>query len=232
MKRFYKSVELRASTQNPDYDFEIFLDSKPLLTPKKRKFVVHKKQIANLVAREWMGQADFIDLQSMPITKLHNSAIDIVRDSRDCILDDIIKYLGSDLLFYRAESPEKLAEQQKNVWDPIVSTSEKELGHQFIITKGIKHVKQPTVLLKLMREILSSMSDTSLAAIHLITTLSGSAVLAFLISKGMVSQDKAWSAAHLDEDWQNSQWGTDPEAYARRLSQENDFKAASIVLQS
>ena len=34
--------------------------------------------------------------------------------------------------------------------------------------------------------------------------------------RGRLTADDAWAAAHVDEDWQISQWGEDAEAKARR----------------
>ncbi len=41
----------------------------------------------------------------MPLTRLANSIIDGVAERRDEVAADVLKYLGSDLLFYRADGP-------------------------------------------------------------------------------------------------------------------------------
>jgi chaperone required for assembly of F1-ATPase len=40
----------------------------------------------------------------------------------------------------------------------------------------------------------------------------------------------AWDAAHVDEDWQMSQWGRDDLALERRAFREAEFRAAVTVL--
>ena len=40
----------------------------------------------------------------------------------------------------------------------------------------------------------------------------------------------AWAAAHIDEDWQMSQWGKDDLALERRAFREAEFRAAVTVL--
>lgn len=232
LKRFYSSVKHRALTTNQGTFFEVLLDTRTVVTPKKRKLLVNREDIAELLVEEWKSQDDFIDPAKMPITKLVNSAIDVVGDDRECILEEIINYANSDLLFYRAESPEALIELQSKVWDPILIILENELGQRFIKSSGINYIEQPAISIKVLREFFSKMPDISLAAIHLLTTLTGSAILAFLVSKRLISAENAWSAAHLDEDWQNRHWGIDSEAHKRRLTQEKDFKAATLVLQS
>ena len=40
----------------------------------------------------------------------------------------------------------------------------------------------------------------------------------------------AWTAAHVDEDWNREKWGADDEVEARRASRLLDFEAAALVL--
>lgn len=67
---------------------------------------------------------------------------------------------------------------------------------------------------------------------HTLTTLSGSAVIALAFDAGELSLDEAWTAAHIDEDWQIRQWGEDAEAMARRAARKREFDAAASVLQA
>jgi chaperone required for assembly of F1-ATPase len=69
-----------------------------------------------------------------------------------------------------------------------------------------------------------------LGAVHTVTTLTGSALLALAIARGAVSADAAWEAAHVDEDWNMAQWGRDTIALQRRAFRFAEFKAAAVVL--
>ncbi len=48
----------------------------------------------------------------MPLTRLANAIIDGVADAPGPVAAEIEKYLGSDLLFYRAGAPQQLRERQ------------------------------------------------------------------------------------------------------------------------
>jgi chaperone required for assembly of F1-ATPase len=50
------------------------------------------------------------------------------------------------------------------------------------------------------------------------------------MAHGVLSDEAAWAAAHVDEDWNISQWGTDSLAEARRAARFLDLQAASKVL--
>jgi len=67
---------------------------------------------------------------------------------------------------------------------------------------------------------------------HVVTTLTGSALLALALKHGVLGPDEVWAAAHVDEDWNAEQWGTDEEAVARRAARLVDFVAAARILRA
>ena len=69
-----------------------------------------------------------------------------------------------------------------------------------------------------------------LTALHATTTLTGSAVIALAVARGRLSAEEAWRAAHVDEDWQMSQWGADETAMASRALRWRDMQAAALIL--
>jgi chaperone required for assembly of F1-ATPase len=52
------------------------------------------------------------------------------------------------------------------------------------------------------------------------------------VAKGRLAPEDAWQAAHVDEDFQISQWGEDAEAAKRRAHRRRDFDAAARLLQT
>jgi chaperone required for assembly of F1-ATPase len=225
-KRFFKQVHTADAGAG---GIAILLDGKPVLTPSRRKFVAPTQALANAIAAEWDAQADVIDPARMPLTRLSNAVIDAVADTPAPVAEEIAKYLGSDLLLYRADGPAGLAAKQSQAWDPVLTWSRETFGAGFVVTEGIVHVPLP-------RETISAASAAipaepwRLAAVSSITTLTGSALLALALAYSALEPDAAWSAAHVDEDWQMSQWGRDELALARRAFREAEFQAAVAVL--
>jgi chaperone required for assembly of F1-ATPase len=89
-----------------------------------------------------------IDPARMPLTRLANSIIDGVTASANAVAAEVEKYLGSDLLFYRAEGPERLVARQQELWDPIVAWARTALGARFELVEGVIHVAQPLQSIK------------------------------------------------------------------------------------
>ena len=226
-QRFYARVGV---VEAPD-GFVITLDDKPVRTPSGRALAAPNREIADGIVAEWDGQQETIDPLTMPLTRLANSVIDAVVDRVEAVIDDVAKYFGSDLLFYRAGHPEALVAREAAHWDLIVFWAADALAAHFILAEGIVHVRQPDSAIAAARAALPT-NAWSIAALHVVTTLTGSALLALALMRGVIDQDQAWAAAHVDEDWNIEQWGRDEEVAARRAARRVDFRAAAAVLKS
>lgn len=226
-KRFYA----HAGTKPVEGGFGIVLDGKPVRTPSRNLLAAPSKKIADAIAAEWDAQQDVINPLTMPMTRLANSVIDGVVGRVDLVTEDIAKYFGSDLLFYRAGHPAELVAREAAHWDPVMFWAADTLGAHFILAEGIVHVRQPDQAIAAARAALPS-DPWAVAALHVVTTLTGSALLALALLRGQLTPDEVWAAAHVDEDWNTQQWGIDEEHAARRAAKLTDFRAAAQVLES
>jgi chaperone required for assembly of F1-ATPase len=226
-KRFYTS----AGVGETNGGFLVTLDGRPIKTPSGHTVMVPARSIADAIAAEWNAQADTINPLTMPLTRFANSVVEGVADKVDAVADDIAKYLGSDLLFYRAGHPEALVAREAAHWDPILFWAADTLGAHFILAEGLVHVRQPDSAVAAARAALPS-DAWSIAALHVVTTLTGSALLALALFQGVLDQDQVWAAAHVDEDWNIEKWGVDEEVAARRASRLVDFQAAAGILKA
>lgn len=211
--------------------FAITLDGKPVRTPSGRPLAAPTREIADAMAAEWEAQQEFIDPLTMPTTRFANSVNDAVVGRVEAVADDIVKYLGCDLLFYRAGHPEVLVAREAAFWDPIVFWAAEALGAHFILAEGIVHVRQPEPAIAAARAALPD-DPWSIAALHVVTTVTGSALLALALLRGVLDPDQVWAAAHVDEDWNMEKWGVDEEVAARRAARLVDFQAAAGILKA
>jgi chaperone required for assembly of F1-ATPase len=226
-KRFYKSVSV---AEHGPGDHRIRLDGRPVRTPAKAELAVPTAALAQAIAAEWEAQGKHIDPMSMPFTRLANSAIDGVKPRQEQVRADIAKYAGSDLLCYRAEAPEGLQRRQSEVWDPILRWADETMGAHFVTGMGLMPVAQPDTAKAAVARGVEDYDGFALAAVHVMTTLMGSVLLALAHARGHLTAEQAWASAHVDEDWQISQWGEDAEAKARRARRWAEMQAASRML--
>lgn len=211
--------------------FALQLDGKPVRTPTGRILAAPTAKLAEAIAAEWDAQRDVIDPAKMPLTRLANVIIDGVSDRPGPVADEVKKYLGTDLVYYRAGEPQGLVERQARHWDPILSWARDTLGARFDLGEGIIHVAQPAVALASASAAVPK-DPWRLGAVHAATTLTGSALIALALSRGRLTIEEAWQAAHVDEDWNMEQWGRDEVALARRAFRLTELEAAAKVLQS
>jgi chaperone required for assembly of F1-ATPase len=223
--RFYDTASTVAAAEG----FAIELDGKGVRTPAGRVLAAPTPALAQAIAAEWDAQRDVIDPAKMPLTRLANSIIDGVADNAAAVAAEIVKYLASDLVCYRAGSPQGLVERQARHWDPILAFARDMLGARFVLTEGVVPISQPEPALAAAAAAIPT-DPWRLGAVSTVTTLTGSALIALALLRGAITVDAAWQAAHVDEDWNIAQWGEDDLATERRAFRFAEFQAAATVL--
>jgi chaperone required for assembly of F1-ATPase len=224
-RRFYEAVAVRDDPTG----FAIELDGRPIRTPARRMLAAPRRTLAEALAAEWRAQTAFINPAEMPMTRLANTIIDGVAAAQDEVAGEIVKYLGSDLVCYRAATPEGLVARQSRHWDPILAWANAALGAEFATVQGITHVRQPDNAIA--RASAAIPHDAwRLGAVHVVTTLTGSALIALALASGAIALDAAWAAAHVDEDWNMEFWGRDELSLKRRVYRFAEMTAAACVL--
>jgi chaperone required for assembly of F1-ATPase len=224
-RRFYKSVGLASDADG----YAIELDGRPVKTPARRPLAVPTRPLGEAIAAEWEAQAEVIDPARMPLTRLANTIIDGVAAAAPEIVAEIEKYLGSDLVFYRAEAPAALVARQARLWDPILDFAREALGANFVTQQGVRFVAQPAAAVAAARRAVPE-NPWRLGAVHVITTLTGSALIGLAVAAGALTPEDAWTSAHVDEDWNMEHWGRDAIALERRAIRFAEMQAAAIVL--
>jgi chaperone required for assembly of F1-ATPase len=226
-KRFYTS----AAVGEAEGGYTVTLDGKPIRTPSGHTVILPVRSLAEEIAAEWNAQSDMVDPMTMPLTRFANSVVQGVIGNAEAVADDVAKYFASDLLFYRAGYPEGLVAREASHWDPILFWAAETLSAHFILAEGVVHVRQPEQAIAAARAALPS-DPWAIAALHVITTITGSALLALALFHDVVDQGQAWASAHVDEQWNTEQWGLDEEMAARKAAKLVDFNAAVAVLKA
>ena len=226
VKRFYEAVTV---TEEPG-GFGVALDQRPLRTPARAPLMLPSRALAEAIAGEWAAQGAQLLAPTMALTRLANTALDRVAGREAAVATEIAAYADSDLLCYRADGPQRLVERQAAAWDPLLTWAQQALGSRFACVTGLVHHPQPADALEALGRGLERQGPFRLAALHTITTLTGSAVLALALRDGAIAPDAAWAAAHVDEDWQIEQWGADAQAEARRAARRREFDCALRLL--
>ena len=221
-KRFYKQVRVAPF----EGGFAVLLDGKKLKTPSKIEVNVPNEAVANVIAKEFDVQKTHVDASTMPFTRLINSTLEAKAKIEPELIEEIVKYAGTDLLLYRSNSPKELVEAQELHWDKVLSELAQKFSVKFFPTIGIIHISQPEATLKRLSDVLNGLDKFTLMALASITSLSGSGLLSIALFEKLISSDEAWAAAHVDEDFNDKIWGADVEAQKRRKIRRQEFDIA------
>ena len=226
MKRFWKEV----SVEFGEAGHALRLDSRAVRTPGRAELALPTTALADAVAEEWRGVGETIDPRAMPLTGLANAAIDRVAPDPATFAAGLARYGESDLLYYRAESPEPLIARQEALWDPLLEWARGRYDVHFETVAGVMHHAQPPATVTRLREAVAALDAFHLAGLSPLVTVTGSLVASLALLEGAADPDAIWRAAHVDEDWQAEQWGEDDLATNARAVRRADFDAGARFL--
>lgn len=223
MKRFYKTVSM---VETPE-GFGVALDGKPVRTPAKQTLAVPSRSLAEEIAREWRAQGDTVEPRTLPLTRLASIALDLVAPRRETVIEEIVKYAGTDLVCYRAEHPPELAARQQAHWQPLLDWATLRYDAPLTVTTGIVPRDQPAETIKAFAAAVAAYDSHRLAALHLATAACGSLVVAIALIEGRIDAEAAFTAAELDESFEIERWGEDAEQTKRRAVLQEDIALAA-----
>ena len=219
-KRFWKDAAVVAVEDG----FTVELDGRRVKTPAKRLLTLPTRAMADAVAAEWQAQEKQIDPRTMPVTKTANAAIDKVAVQKAEVVDMLAAYGDSDLLCYRADSPEELVARQAAQWDPMLDWAAETLGVRLEPRQGIMHAPQtPEALAELHRRT-ARLDAFELAAFHDLVSLG------FAALEQAFDPEEIWALSRLDENWQAEQWGRDDVAEQEAEIKRQAFLHACAII--
>lgn len=225
-KRFYKDVTVRADAGG----FAVLLDGRAMKTPAGATMLAPTQALADAIGAEWSGQKEVLKPESMTLTKALNTALDRIAANRAAIVDELAKYAGTDLLCYRAESPEGLARRQREAWDRWLDWACERFGARLAVTTGVGHIAQSAEALARLGAAIDAHDSHRLIVLHTGVTITGSAVLGLAFVAGAIGADDALAVAEVDADYQAELWGRDAEAEKARAHRLADLQAAEVYL--
>ncbi|MBI0534561.1 chaperone, ATP12 [Roseomonas sp. KE2513] len=230
MKRFWE----QAAVQPMEQGWGIALDGRPLRLPGGTTLHLPSRPLAEAVAAEWDmaggGKGNEMSMEEVPLTRLVGTAVDRIAPDPAPSAAAIAEYGESDLLCYRAEDRRLAAIQAEN-WQPILDWAALQHDAPLRVTTGIVHVTQPPDSLRALHAAVAAHSPFGLSALGIAVPAMGSVVLGLALSAGRIDAAEAHRLSMIDETYQESFWGTDSEAEARRVRIGADVALAARLLE-
>ncbi len=220
MKKIWKTVQVKENSIN---SYEILLDDNILRTPLKKKLIISNAKIAEEIYKEWNQDTNLINTDDMIFYGIISTSIDKIYINRKLYIDEILNFIDTDLICYRAENPNDLAQWQSKNWNPIITKIEKYINNKINVFNGIMPVRQNKVIKHKINKFLTKFSDLEIAVMHRITNITGSIFLALCVLKNDTIKKNIFELSYLDELWQAQNWGYEEEASKKRKKINNEL---------
>ena len=231
MKRFWETVAIDPSNAG----YAILLDGKPMHLPGGALLRVEGELLARAIAEEWQevggGKGGDMSFADTPLTCLAGTAQQRIAPDPLPTVDAIARYAESDLLCYRADTPEELVARQAREWQPWLDWVALTYDAPLRIARGVGYVKQHRDSVSALRRAVAGLDVAALAALGVAVPALGSLVLGLALAEGRLDAAAAHSLGALDELYQAQAWGEDAAAAARRRAIAADIAHATRFLQ-
>lgn len=233
MKKFYSLVSIRADQGG----WLIELDGKSVRTPAGALLRVPAAALAEAVAYEWSSQQQDIIPDTMPLTQIIVTALDRVMREREAIQDIALSYFDTDLLCYRASEPPALVARETAARDPWLRWFESVYGINLATTTGLVALRHEDLAHFKVRQAVLALDLWAFTVLQMVTSLTGSLVLALAFVCGPAQPDDLLRALYVEEDYKSEIY--DETFYGRAPNQEaalhnvaRDLSAGSVVLKT
>jgi chaperone required for assembly of F1-ATPase len=227
MKRFYSTA---AVVQQAD-GYALTLDGKLARTPARNALAVPGRALADAICAEWRTQGEVMDIVSLRLTRLANTAIDRVNPRRDDVITEVVRYAETDLVCYRATEPAELVGRQNAGWSPLLDWLSRRYQVRLSTVNGVVPTSQPLAALARLRGAIAEHDAFTLTALHAVTAAAGSLVIGLALAEKIVSAEQAFDLSQIDETFQTEKWGEDAEASLRRTALRADILTAAQFME-
>jgi chaperone required for assembly of F1-ATPase len=226
MVKRYKTVSCVKHAEK----YAVLLDGKPARTPSGEPLLLPSQALAQAVAHEWQSQGKVIRKNTMPLTQIACIAIDLVGRQREKVAEDLLGYIDTDLVCFRAGDVPDLVRQQGELLDPVLAWAKERFGVQFLITGGVMPLRQPADIQEKLSRALASYDDWKLAALAAAVKPLGSLILGLALTEGHINAQAAFMLSQLEESYETARWGIDEEKEAKRLGLASEIESAERLL--
>jgi len=203
--------------QSKEDGYHLTVKGTPIKTSSGHALIVPYEPLAEAIVKEFHCQEEKIEPDTMPHYGMACLALDVWPHERDDQMEQLLAYLETELLCYRADGPQALVERQARMWNPLLEWAQAEWGVPFVVTVGIMPVPQAPDMKEQVVCFFEGWDDFQMAALQQATYQCGSIVTGYALVSGKLTPQEAHAVAHLDECYQQEVWGGD-EAVERRLS--------------
>ena len=192
----------------------LLINDKEIKTPEKVSFDFKEKIFPVLILKE-IKRFKLKNLNQSIYYNIFSIAKDkIFVDKQKCI-DEVMKYINTDLICYWENKPEDLYDLQLENWSSQLKKLKKEKLN-FDYTFNILPIKQRNSSIELLKNKLIKLDDIILACLLIVTKTTSSLLLSYLFITNRIKPIDLYKNTYLHEIWQSKKWGIVEEQKEKR----------------
>ena len=197
--------------------YNLFINNKEIKTPEKVSFNFKKKIFPNLILKE-IKKFKLKNLNQSIYYNIFSLAKDKIQVDKQKYIEEVLKYINTDLICYWENKPDDLYTLQLDNWNSQLKKLKKEKLN-FDYTFNITPFKQNKSSIVLLKKKLIQLDDIILSCLLIITNITSSVLLSYLFITNRIKPIDLYNNTYLHEIWQSKKWGIVEEEKEKR---END----------
>ena len=208
---------LKPKLKCSDGVFNLFVNNKEIKTPEKVSFNFKEKIFPNLILKE-IKKFKLKNLNQSTYYNIFSLAKDKIQVDKQKYIEEVLKYINTDLICYWENKPDDLYTLQLDNWNSQLKKLKKE-ELNFDYTFNITPIKQNKSSIVLLKKKLIQLDDIILSCLLIITKITSSVLLSYLFITNRIKPIDLYNNTYLHEIWQSKKWGIVEEEKEKR---END----------
>ena len=208
---------LKPKLKCSDGVFNLFINNKEIKTPEKVSFNFKEKIFPNLILKE-TKKFKLKNLNQSTYYNIFSLAKDKIQVDKQKYIEEVLKYINTDLICYWENKPDELYTLQLDNWNSQLKKLKKE-ELNFDYTFNITPIKQNKSSIVLLKKKLIQLDDIILSCLLIITKITSSVLLSYLFITNRIKPIDLYNNTYLHEIWQSKKWGIVEEEKEKR---END----------
>ena len=213
---------LKPKLKYSDGIFKLFIKNKEIKTPEKLSFNFKDKISPNLILKE-IKKFKLKNLNESIYYNIFSMAKDKILVDKQKYIEEVMKYINTDLICYWEHKPEDLYTLQIDNWSKQLKKLKKE-KLKFDYTFNILPIKQRHTSIELLKNKLYDLDDIILACLWIVTKTTSSLLLSYLFTTYRIKPIDLYKNTYLHEIWQSNKWGIVEEEKEKRESDLLTFK--------
>ena len=172
------------------------------LTKNGNKVCVPNENLIEILKPEFKDY-NILECSKFSLTKILISFADQLPHEKSIFVDELIKYLETDLLFYRVSSPRNLSVSQSEKWDKIIHIFDSIFQTSWSVSTNIMPLKQDPKSIQKIKDYLISLDILNLHIMTYLLKVTGSCIVTVLCNIKKLDAMEAWESVNIEELWYN-----------------------------